>query len=236
MKHIATIIVEFVKYAFCKQADWWDELTFEQQEEYINNHENTEKRITAKHFISFVGKKYNQLKNAEQNIASVLKSILEDTCLDDQISLMKNIDDMSSSMQDDVDDITRRFRDLTQKKSNSIKESARAEFVKTKNREKFNLELFRAKLFDELYNKFSFVTKRKLKIDLLSSIADAKNNGNLSLRKAIVKNYYPLQKAISEWKNATKGITNADKKDFVRLLGLSKNASKLISIKYNQIF
>ena len=78
---------------------------------------------------------------------------------------------MSSSMQDDVDDITRRFRDLTQKKSNSIKESAREEFVKTKNREKFNLELFRAKLFDELYNKMQIRygdLKKQLAEDMIS--------------------------------------------------------------------
>lgn len=222
MKHIAKIMIEFAKYALnsCDSDEWWNKLTLEQQEEYLNEHKNTEKRITARNLITYIGKKNAQLKDAEKHIAEVLKDIMQDTNLVDQITLMKNVDDLSFSMQNDVDDITRKMRDLTQSKSNNIKEKARLEQAKTKNREKFNQELDRAKLFDELYNKFLFITRRKPKIDLNTNILDTKT-GHLPLQKAIVKHLDRLQKVIYEWKSATKGIS--DKKDFIRLLGLSKS-------------
>jgi hypothetical protein len=49
MKHLATIQKEFIKCALdLKIAAGWDDLSYESQKEYLQNHTKSKHRITAK--------------------------------------------------------------------------------------------------------------------------------------------------------------------------------------------
>ena len=223
MKHIAKILIEFTKYALNNPS--WNNHSTDYQVNYIHDHPNTKKTVTHHNnekvphaaFIELAKKKYSNIKESAQEVLKSLKSIAKDTNSSDMRIFLKNVNDLSYSMNLDVNVFSNKFRDFLQSKANEIKQQSRQEFLERNDRQLLEIGTSRAAILDDGYEKFSYIRRYvQPKINLNNALIS--ENGNLSLQEAIVRNKDGLQKALTQWKTATNDIANTS--DYMRLFGL----------------
>jgi seryl-tRNA synthetase len=66
MKHLATIQTEFLKEAFVKESRDWDNLTLEEQKNYLKKHPASKRKITAKPAQSLLSQLNTKREDLEQ--------------------------------------------------------------------------------------------------------------------------------------------------------------------------
>lgn len=230
MKHLGKIVIEFARIAM-SSTDWRDKLVrhttptgqvnivkvkslpTEEQEKYRPFESEYEKKV-----INLTAQHFSQINDNAKNIANVFETLIKDSDITHSDTIYKNISDVQSKMNYDVNVYTRKLRDDFSELRN--KESEKLKTLSSKMPE-FQSQINKVKSMDKALLGFNDYKRHHTPIiNLHQHIDNTVPSGENSLKLATWKNSDKLIEFFKKWEKITGGVTNANV--YLRLLGLIK--------------
>lgn len=230
MKHLGKILEEFVRVAM-SSTNWREKLVrhttptgqvntvkvkslpLEEQEKYRPYDSEYEKKV-----INLTAQHFSRINDSADDIAKVFGSLIKDSNVSHSETIWKNISDVQSKMNYDVNIYTRKLRDDFSELRN--KESEKLKTLSSKTPE-FQSQINKVKAMDKALVSFSDYKRHHTPTIDLNCDIDVIPSGDHSLQLATWKNSDNLISAFKNWEKVTDGVTNANV--YLRLLGLIKN-------------